>query len=393
LARELLIAAGPGEWRAALLEDRVPVELFVARGDYNEAGSVHVGRVLRVVPPLSAALVDIGGDRPAFLPQNAVVPRGKQLHEGERVIVQIRREAQGGKAARLTMAVSPRERLQEICDRAVRLDPPARLDPLPSFATALAGAISTQPERVLVDDPAVIADIRAAFSDTGVEHLAESEWPIDLDDVFAEALSETLMLPGGGRVHFEATRAGMLTDVDSGTPEMGSPEQAGLATNLAAAATVARQIRLRNVGGGIVIDFVGLDRPASRERVRAALAEALAPDPARPQVLGWTRLGHLELVRPRRGRPLPEALLERRPDGALVKTAVTVAHEALRTLRREARAQPGRQWRLVVAPDVAAVLTGAAAPAVQHAEQRFARNLTIEPNAGRGREQFQITAM
>jgi ribonuclease G len=393
LARELLIAAGPGEWRAALLEDHVSVELFVERGDYNEAGSIHLGRVRQLVPALGAALVDIGADRPAFLPQSEVMPRGKKVHEGERVIVQIRREAQGGKAARVTMGLSPGQRLQEICDRAGRLDPPARLDPLASFAAALAGAISTQPQRVLVDDPAAIADIRAAFSDTGIEHLAESEWPIDLDDVFAEALSETLMLPGGGRVHFEATRAGMLTDVDSGTPEMGSPEQTGLATNLAAAATVARQIRLRNLGGGIVIDFVGVDRRASRERVRAALAEALALDPANPQILGWTRLGHLELVRPRRGRPLPEVLLERRPDGTLVKTALTVAHEALRTLRREARAQPGRQWRLVVAPDVAAALTGAAAPAVRHAEQRFARNLTIEPDAGRGREQFQIAAM
>src|SRR5437870_446337 len=80
-----------------------------------------------------------------------------------------------------------------------------------------------------------------------------------------------------------------------------------------------------------------------------------------PRILGWTRLGHLELVRPRRGRPLAGVLLEPRSSGALVKTAVTVAHEALRGLRREARAQPGRQWRLIVARDVAAALAGAAA--------------------------------
>jgi Ribonuclease G/E len=198
------------------------------------------------------------------------------------------------------------------------------------------------------------------------------------------------MLPGGGRAHFEATHAGVMIDIDSGTPETGSPEQTGLVTNLAAATVVARQIRLRNLGGGIVVDFIGLESRAARERVWAALAEALASDPAGPRVLGWTRLGHLELVRPRRGRPLPEALLERRPGGLFVKTAVTVAHEALRALRREARAQPGRQWRLVVAPEVAAALSGAAADAMREAEQRFAQKIAIEAEPGCDRERFEI---
>ena len=102
--RVLLISARPGEWRAALLEAEAPVELYVERGDRSEAGSLYLGRVVRLLPALGAALVEIGGDRPAFLPQREVVPRGKRLHEGERVVVQIRREAQGGKAARVTMA-------------------------------------------------------------------------------------------------------------------------------------------------------------------------------------------------------------------------------------------------------------------------------------------------
>jgi Ribonuclease G/E len=130
-----------------------------------------------------------------------------------------------------------------------------------------------------------------------------------------------------------------------------------------------------------------------REKLRAALAEALAPDPAGPQLLGWTRLGHFELVRPRRSRPLAEALLEPRSGGALVKTAVTVAHEALRALRRAARAQPGQQWRLTVAPEVGAALAGATAEAVRQAEQRFARGIAIEAGPGCERERFQISAL
>jgi hypothetical protein len=114
LARELLISAGPGEWRAALLEEGTPVELYVERGDRSEAGSIHLGRVARLLPALGAALVDIGGDRPAFLPQRDVLPRGRRLHKGERVVVQIRREAQAGKAASLTMAATLRGRLVEL---------------------------------------------------------------------------------------------------------------------------------------------------------------------------------------------------------------------------------------------------------------------------------------
>lgn len=448
--RELLIAAGPGEWRAALLESGVAVELYVERGDRAEAGSIHLGRVRRLAPALGAALVDIGGQRPAFLPQAETVPRGDRLHEGQRVLVQIRRESQGGKAARVTMAVRLRaqgfelivgrgaarpspaqpwragfplsrnagegaEQSEEgegeaglgsaaeaatlarhwddILYHAARADPPVRLDPVASFAAALAASLPGPPNRIYVDDPGAIPDLRAAFSGAAVEPLPEADWPIDLDAVFEEALSETIAGPGGGSVHFESTRAGVLIDVDTGSPETGSPERTGLRANLAAAAVIARQIRLRNLGGGIVVDFVGLDSRASRDRVRAALAEHLAPDPARPQVLGWTRLGHLELVRPRRGRPLAEALLESRPGGALVKTAVTVAHEGLRALRREARAQPGRQWRLTAAPEVAAVLAGGAAPAVQEAERRFARRIAIEADPSFPGERFQIAAL
>ena len=111
---ELLIAAGPGEWRAALLEDGIPVELIVERGDRSEAGSIHLGRVHRLLPALGAILVDIGADRPAFLPQNEVFPRGRRLDEGERVIVQIRREAQRDKAASVTTLLALRGKLIEL---------------------------------------------------------------------------------------------------------------------------------------------------------------------------------------------------------------------------------------------------------------------------------------
>ena len=481
MRRELLIAAGPGEWRAALVEDGVPVELRIERGDGAEAGSIHLGRVVRLLPALGAALVEIGGDRPAFLPQSEIFPRGRRLAEGERVVVQIRREAQGGKAARLTAGIvlrghcieliagrprlvgaellsaddraqliaaiataphpriasgagsaaarvppSPRvrgegggegpsqqpsiglriteaapiealiaeaktlrHRWDDITDRAAGIEPPKRLSPSRAFAAALAGVLSAI-EHVIVDDPAAIPEIRAAFPEATVAHLAETEWSFDLDAGFDAALSPTAALAGGGLIHFEPTRAAVLIDVDSGTPDTGSPERTAVATDLAAAAAIARHIRLRNLSGGIVVDFVGLDDRRLREQVRAALSRALAADPMEPQLLGWTRLGHLELVRRRRTRPLADSLLEPAPGGAFVKTAATVAHEALRALRREARAQPGRAWRLAVAPDVAAALAVEAAGALRALEQRFGRAIVIAADGGLRRDRFQI---
>ena len=362
---------------------------------------------MRLLPALGAALVDIGGDRPAFLPQSEILPRGRRLDEGERVVVQIRREAQGGKAARLTTRIvlggtivgpaeagraAPdelRRRWNDIAERAAHLDPPARLHPPASFAAALAG-ILPRPERIFVDDPGAVPEIRAAFPGIDVAHEAEAEWPIDPDALFEEALSPTMALAGGGSIHLEATRAATLIDVDSGTPETGSPERVALAVNLAAADAIAHEIRKRNLGGGIVIDFVGLDSPRLREQVRAAVALALQPDPARPQILGWTRLGHLELVRPRRGRPLAEALLEPAHGGALVKSALTVAHEALRALRRRARAQPGNGWHLTVAPEVAAALASEAANALRALETRFGRAVAVAVDVDLGRDRFQI---
>ncbi len=390
MRRKLLIAAGPGEWRAALLEDRAAVELRVERGDGAEAGSVHLGRVVRLLPALGAALVDIGGDRPDFLPQSQILPRGRRLDEGERVLVQIRREAQGGKAARLTTDIkAPGNSIEAAAGRAARLDPPARLYPALTFAAALASALPA-PSGVLVDDPAAIPELRSAFPDAGVAHEPAARWLIDLDALFDEALSPSLALPGGGSVHIEATRAATMIDVDSGTPETGSPEHSALAVNLAAALPIAGQLRLRNLGGGIVIDFVGLDDRRARAQVHAALARALAADPARPQLLGWTRLGHFELVRPRRTRPLAEALLEPAPGGPLVKSALTVALEALRALRREDRSQPGRRWRLTVAPEVAAALAGDAATARRGLEEKLGREIGVAADPQFGRAHFQI---
>ena len=382
MRRELLIAAAPGEWRAAWLEDGVAVELHVERGDLRPAGSIHLGRVVRLVAGLGAALVDIGEERPGFLPLRS------PLDEGARVVVQVRREAQLDKGARLSLQIGVDP--AGFAAQAARLEPPAQLDPIPGFATALALHLPAAPELVLTDDAAPLRGLREVFPDAEVAQRERDAWPLDLDGVFETALSPTLVLPGGGRLHIEESRAAVLIDVDTGTPEDGSFARVAEATNLAAAAAIARQLRLRQLGGGIIVDFAGLEGRRPRERVYQAMAAALAGDPAAPQVLGWTRLGHLEIARPRRFRSLAAAMLE---PADTRKNALTLAFEALRTLSREARARPAANWRLVVAPGVAAALRGSAAGALRALETRLGRSIAVELAPDRTAEPFDIAPL
>ncbi len=390
LIAELLISAGPGEWRAAWVEGGEAVELYVERGDTKPAGSVHLGRVVRLVPGLEALLVDIGGERPALLPLRHAGDAKRE--EGARVLVQVRREAWQDKAPRLTASIAAPD-LPALAEHASRLDPPVQLFPAPGFAAALALRLPAMPQRIVADDIAIVPELRAAFPGIEVAHEDAGDWPVDVEAAFETALAPTVALRGGGRVHIGEYPAASLIDVDTGTPDDGaSAERTARATNRAAAALIARQLRLRNISGAIVIDFVGLDRRGERERLQQAMAARLAGDPAKPQVLGWTRLGHLEIVRPRRARSLADALLQMQAEGPPVKHPVTLAHEALRRLQREARANPAANWRLDVSAAIEAALRGPAEPALQALETRLGRRIAIALGTP-GREGFDIVAI
>ena len=377
MRRELLIAAGPGEWRAAWLEDGVAAELYVERGDAAPAGSIHLGRVVRLVAGLDAALIDIGEPRPAFLPLARRDDR-TVLDEGARIVVQVRREAQRGKAAQLSARL-PEADAARHAEAAAKAEPPAQLPPPAGFAAALAQRLPGTPELVATDDPGTLLELRTAFPGIEVTHQRTEDWPLDLDAAFDAALSPTVALPGGGSVQIEDAAAAVLVDVDTGLPETGSAARNAMAVNLAATAAIARQLRLRHLAGGILVDFAALEGRGPRERVRQAMIAALSGDPARPQVLGWSRLGHLEIVRPRRLRPLAEAMLE---PGVPRKSAAALAFEALRAVAREARARPAANWRLVLAPNVEAALRGPAAAGLRALEQRLDRKiaLAVDPN-------------
>ena len=307
MKRTVALAVHAGDTWAALAEDDIVVELRAARGGaVSRVGEIWFGRVVGLRPELPAALVEIGLDRPAFLSAEDVVPKSRfaALHEGEPIVVKIAKDARADKAAGVTM------RLARAVTPPAGSTPPLRLDaPLPLTAALTAPWLEPAPDAIVADDRARYAEFRnwlrtrhpalvdrLAFSN---ERLYESAGIADAVD---QATASRLALPGGGFLQIDATALGITVDVDSGGA------QSAAAVNVEAARTLARQIRLRNLAGPMVVDFVGMKGKGARERVLAALRTAVARHAPDCQVLGWTRLGHVELVRKRSAPSLAEVL-------------------------------------------------------------------------------------
>ena len=399
MSRSLFLSVSPGEVWAALDENGALEGLRVLRSvTAGAVGGIFLGRIVALRPELPAALVEIGLDRPGFLDARDADPRRglAGLNEGAALIVELIKEPRADKAAglRVLRAGDPRRAAAETGARAAK--PPARLDaPVPPIIAALRAFLPSGPDRIVIDERAGFAEARAFLAAEHPELSQRLELHAGDEPLFEEAglagaiealLQPQIALAGGGTLHIEATHAATLIDVDSG-------KAPALAANLDAARAAARQIRLRNLAGPIVIDFVGMKGAGARARVLSALKAALAADTEKIELLGWTRLGHVELTRRRREAALAEILMEPAPAGSARKTALTLALEALRAAAREARAQPGRALALTAHPEVIAALASGEGQAARAAlEASLGRPLTLSPEAGRAREAFEIRA-
>ncbi len=142
-----------------------------------------------------------------------------------------------------------------------------------------------------------------------VHEFADRDWPPgpsggDIEDCFDQAASRSVSLNGGGRLTVEPTRALVAVDVDTGGDT--SPA-AGLKTNLAATAELPRLLRLKGLGGQVVVDFAPMPKKL-RAQLEAALAKAFRADSIETSLVGWTTLGLFEIQRKRERVPLAEAL-------------------------------------------------------------------------------------
>jgi ribonuclease G len=411
VTRTLLLSRSPGELWAALVENDGLAALRLWRvGSQGQPGEIVLGRVRAIRPELPAALIDIGLERSGFLSGEDVEPRGglANLHEGQAVIVQVTKEARADKATGLSMRLQRRgNRLAEMERRAIA-EAAAQPGPVPRLLGSSAGVLelaldalaAAALDEIVIDDAAALAEARRwvlhhapSLSERLILHRGRTPLFEDrgVSEEIAGALVPRVALEGGGALIIEHTAAATVIDVDSGLAEgRGDARAAALAINLTAANALARQVRLRSLAGPIVVDFIGMRHRDDRLKVEAALAAALAED-RDSDVLGWTRLGHLELVRKRRHSPLPELLFERVANGGWRRTSLTIALDVLRTLARETAAAPaGRVWRLRVNPEIAAILAARARSARLELELRVGRAIEIVADPTFDRETIDI---
>ncbi len=327
----VLALASPGEVRVLAERGGTLLDYAIWRpGRPDGVGDLHRGCVEARVPQMAGAFVLIEGAT-GFLPDSE---GGSEATEGETLGVRVTRAAQGGKGPRLTARLAPEETTLVGAGPA-----PALLRRGPGAVERLAALHPDAP--VLADDPALVALLRPQLG----ERIAVGRDVLD-EDLAAQA--ETLagpeaVLPGGLRASFHPTPALVAVDVDTAGGTVGRQPKATalLALNRAALPVLVAQLRLRNLSGAILVDLAGLS-PKRRAELAPELTAALASDPLKPRLLGFTQLGLAEIVRQRVHPPLHELLAGPHAAGLA----------ALRALERE------DATRLRAAPDVAAALEG-----------------------------------
>jgi Ribonuclease G/E len=310
VTERIFISLGPD--RAELFRwagERLVQATREREGEAGPVGAVYLGRVGKIERSLNAAFVEIGLERPGLLP----LKKHDMLSEGDSIAVLVKREAREEKGVRLTRAALPAGKEK---------NPPALLVPPPMlWQTALKALAPERIDEIHCDRRGDLERVTAWCRSQAPElagklrHSPRREWEFDTAAAAEEidnALQETVLLAGGGRLLIEPVRT--LTAIDVNTAEAsarrgndrGGMDQTALSVNLAAAREIPIQLALRNLGGVIVIDFIDIENRNKRDQVVQALREAVIVDPAIDWVGNMSRLGLVELKRRRRGPTLAE---------------------------------------------------------------------------------------
>jgi Ribonuclease G/E len=321
----ILAAASPGEVRVAVLHGDALLDYAIWRpGVPDGVGDLLRGRVVARVAAMAGSFLALDGTE-GFLPDSQ---GGAGLGEGDIVSVRVTRSAQGGKGPRLTAHLASDE-VAPARGRGALLELARRYPDAP----------------VLVDDGAVAARLKPVLGDR-VKIVARA-FEDDVEEQVQALAQPDVDLRNGARLHIHPTPALVAIDVDAGgaVASRQSKVASHLTANLAVLPVLARQIRLRNLSGAILVDFAGL--PARRRGSLApVLHAALAEDPLRPRLLGFTALGLAEIVRSRAHPPLHELLAGPHAAGLA----------ALRHIAAEVASPPHRLPTLRASPAIVAAL-------------------------------------
>jgi ribonuclease G len=215
-----------------------------------------------------------------------------------------------------------------------------------------------------------------------------------LEVEISRALGRKVWLKSGGYIIIEQTEALIAVDVNTGRfVGKHNLEDTILKTNLEAVKEIAYQLRLRNLGGLIILDFIDMEKEVHREKVSSALEEILKKDKSKTNILKISELGLVEMTRKRVRESIGRTLCESCPycEGkGYVKSRTTMAYELFRELRRELRNLPGYRITLQVHPEVAAVLSDEERHGIEELERRYEKQISITPRPGYHVEQFDI---
>jgi len=218
-----------------------------------------------------------------------------------------------------------------------------------------------------------------------------------IEEKIEKALDRRVWLRSGGYIIIERTEALTAIDVNTGRfVGKRNQEETIFKTNLAVAAQeVVRQLRLRNVGGIIIIDFIDMEKEANRKKVYEALREALKKDKARTNILKISELGLVEMTRQRTRESLENQLLSPCPhcDGrGRIKSSVTIAYDVLRAIKKQqANLQDGKNIIVRLHPDIANFLYDEKNHSLDNLEREINRKIIIKVSQELRHEQYEIT--
>lgn len=496
MQQDILINWSPQETRVAVIEQGEVQELHVERTlERGRVGNVYLGKVVRVLPGMQSAFIDIGLERSAFLhvadvwhKQDSdgasradasrltqrtgapVVPIEKQVFEGQALMVQVIKDPLGSKGARLSTQISIAGRQLVFLPQDDHIGISQKIDPhlresLRNRVRGLAGEgagfiLRTNAEDASDDDLAediaylrktwqgirqaatrlpagsllyedlnlmqrVLRDMASpdtqsicidsreqyeSLQQFGAEYMPQlvgklqhyrGERPIfDLyavDEEIAKALMRRVELKSGGYLIIDQTEALTTVDVNTGA-FVGARnfEETIFKTNLEAAQAVARQLRLRNLGGIIVLDFIDMNRSDHQSAVLTELGKQLARDRVKTMIGQFSALGLLEMTRKRTRESLAQMLCE--PCGVcqgrgIVKTPRTVVYDILREILREARQFNPREFRIVANASVIDLLIDEESNHLAGLSDFIAKPISLQTEPGLSSEQYDIALL
>ena len=492
---EIFVNVNPFETRLAIVEAGSLVEFYVERDkDRGITGNIYKGKVVRVLPGMQSAFVEIGLQRTAFLHVSDIKeslgdveeeeegegegeararPSGGPariqdiLKQGQDIMVQVAKEPMGTKGARVTsytslagrylvfmptydkVAISrrisserERRRLksivqsmrapghgfiirtvcegasgeavkadmdylvklwQRILDRREKAPTPSVLyEELDLTLRILRDVFSADVKRLVVDSPEEFKRAKEFMEEFMPRLAGRVELYEGAEDVFdahgieielARALERKVWLRSGGFLIIDQMEALTAVDVNTGKyVGKKSSDQTILKTNLEAVTEAVFQLRLRNIGGIIVIDFIDMARISDREKVYNELKDALRADKARTNILKISELGIVEMTRKRVRESIVQSLCEPCPycDGnGVVKGRDTIIMDIYRELVRELSGKK-RKATVYCNPYVAERFEEHMA-VIEDLEKRFDKRVVIKPVDRFHQERYEIT--